>query len=279
MCASDDRRRLGREQAHTFASASGSCGASCRSGSGASGAGPSRKKRSRSDDEPLREPGRRLLHPPVLGQPPRQLLGRLLGLELGELGVLPLEQPARLQLQQRGHQDEELPAGVEVERVPLGEPLEEAQDDPGDIDVRKVELLLEDERQKQVERALESVEIQVELSHDNHGLEPSGPSGRGSSGWPSSARRARSCGRAGDPAALGPDELPPDEERDREHEQHDRDVRVQPQTVVLVRRIDAKQLLEEPPEAVVGNVEREKRRPPDPEVLVDEQQIATPITS
>src|SRR3954453_21175181 len=73
-------------------------------------------------------------------------------------------------------------------------------------------------------------------------------------------------------AALPADELPPDEERRREHEAHDRNVCVQAEAEVLVRRIDAQQLLEEAPEAVPGHVEREQRRPPDAKAAVDEQQ-------
>ena len=49
---------------------SGSCCASRRSGSGASGAGPMRKKRSRSLLEPLAQPAGGVLHAAVLGEPP-----------------------------------------------------------------------------------------------------------------------------------------------------------------------------------------------------------------
>ena len=73
--------------------------------------------------QPLREPGRSLLRAPVLGQPARQLLRRLLGLELGELGLLVREQPTRLQLEQGRDEDEELAAGLEVELAALREPL------------------------------------------------------------------------------------------------------------------------------------------------------------
>src|SRR4051794_711244 len=75
-------------------------------------------------------------------------------------------------------------------------------------------------------------------------------------------------------ATLLANELPPDEERRRQDEADDRDVRVQAQPEVLVRGIDAQQLLEETAEAVPGHVEREQRRPPDAEAPVDEQQHA-----
>src|SRR5262245_35643483 len=79
--------------------------------------------------------------------------------------------------------------------------------------------------------------------------------------------RARPVGRI-----LLADELPPDEEGGGEDEDDDRDVRVQPEPKVLVRGVDAEQLLEEATEAVPGDVEREQRRPPDPEVAVDHEQ-------
>src|SRR5436190_13377398 len=71
---------------------------------------------------------------------------------------------------------------------------------------------------------------------------------------------------------FAPDELPPDEEPGREDEEHDRDQRVDPQPEEVVRGIDPQELLEEPPEAVVGDVQREQRRRPDPEPPTDEDQ-------
>ena len=119
----------------------------CGSGrAGASGAGPSRKKRSRLCVEPLGEPGAGLLRAPVLGQAPRELLGGLLGLELGELGLLVGKEPARLQLEQRRDQDEELAARVEVELVALGEARDERDDDLRQVDVAQRELVAQDER-------------------------------------------------------------------------------------------------------------------------------------
>ena len=68
-------------------------------------------------DEPFAQPAGGLLHPPVLRQPPGELLRRLLGLELGKLGALVREQLPRLDLEQRGDEDEELAARVEVDPV------------------------------------------------------------------------------------------------------------------------------------------------------------------
>src|SRR4029453_16730616 len=69
-----------------------------------------------------------------------------------------------------------------------------------------------------------------------------------------------------------PEELPPDEERARADEEHDRHPRVQPHPGELRPRVDPQQLLEEAPERVQGDVEREERRRLDPEPPVDEQQ-------
>ena len=65
----------------------------------------------------LAEPARGLLHAPVLGETPRELLRGLLGLELGQLGALVGEEVTRLDLEQRGDQHEELAARVEVDLV------------------------------------------------------------------------------------------------------------------------------------------------------------------
>src|SRR5438445_5074845 len=67
-------------------------------------------------------------------------------------------------------------------------------------------------------------------------------------------------------------ELPPDEERRREHERGGRDPRVQPQPKEMVRGVDPQQLLEEAAEAVVGDVEGEQRRRSEANAPVEQQQ-------
>ena len=114
--------------------------------------------------EPLAQPDGRLLHAAVLGEAPRELLGRLLRLELGELGLLVGEQVPGLQLEQRRDQDEELAAGVEIELVALGQPLDERDDDRGHVDLRRLDRVLEQQREQKVERALEGVEVQLEIA-------------------------------------------------------------------------------------------------------------------
>ena len=230
MCASETVGGGDGERAQRVARArAGSCGASRRSSRGASGAGPSRKKRSRSPPSRSAQPRRGLLHAPVLGEPPRELLGRLLGLELGELGLLVREERARLQLEQRRDEHEELAAGLEVELVARGQPLDERDDDRGDVDLARLELLLQEQRQEQVERALERVEVQLELA-DGVGAraEASRAGGRarcgtaivGPAAWSRPSRGGaapRRCQRR----------LPPDEERGREQEADQRHPHVQ----------------------------------------------------
>ena len=167
-----------------------------------------RRERRRAEPEvavalrrkPLAQPRRGLLRAPVLGEPARELLRRLLGIELRELGVLLGEQRARLQLEQRRDEDEELAARLEVELLALGEPLEERDDDPGEVDVPQVELLLEDEREQQVERPLERVEVEFQLP-DDHPRERIAATGRGPSGRPSSGRARSSAASPWAPTA------------------------------------------------------------------------------
>ena len=147
------------------ASRAGSCGASRRS------ALRGERRRAEAEEalalarEPLAQPGRGLLHAPVLGEPPGELLGRLLRLELVELGALLGEQVPRLDLEQRRDEHEELAARVEVELVARRQVLDERDDDRRDVDLGRLELILEDQREEQVERALERVEVQLEIAN------------------------------------------------------------------------------------------------------------------
>ncbi len=65
--------------------------------------------------EPFAHPRGGLLHASVLGEAARELLGGLLGLQLGELCALLGEELACLDLEQRRDEHEELAAGVEVD--------------------------------------------------------------------------------------------------------------------------------------------------------------------
>ena len=109
-----------------------------------------------------------------------ELLRGLLGLELAELGGLVGEERARLELEQRGHEDEELAARLQVELVALGEALDEREDDRSDVDLPRLELLLQEQRQEEVERPFEGVELELELADGRrlHGREASHAAGR-----------------------------------------------------------------------------------------------------
>ena len=69
-----------------------------------------------------------------------------------------------LELEQRGDEDEELAARVQVELVALGQALDERHDDRGHVDLGRLDRLLQEQRQQQVERALEGVEVQLEIA-------------------------------------------------------------------------------------------------------------------
>ena len=89
----------------------------------------------------------------VLEHAREQLLGRLLGLEVEALLVLLRQHQARLQLQQRRDQHQELGGRLEVELAGALEVLDVGQHDLGQIDLEQVDLLPEHQRQEQVERA------------------------------------------------------------------------------------------------------------------------------
>ena len=105
-----------------------------------------------------------MLHPPIFGEAPRELLGSLFRLELGELCLLVGEEMPRLELEERRDEDEELAAGVEIELAALGESLDECDDDPGHVDLGRLDRVLEQERQEEVERPLEGIEVQLEIA-------------------------------------------------------------------------------------------------------------------
>src|SRR5204863_7325758 len=106
------------------------------------------------------------------------------------------EELAGLQLEQRRDEHEELPAGVEVEPALLGEVLAECDDDRRHVDVDQLQLLPQDEREQQVERPLERVEVEIELPRQHAG-EVSDRGGCGPAGWPSSGPSAAATASRG----------------------------------------------------------------------------------
>src|SRR4029450_867408 len=84
---------------------------------------------------------------------------------------------------------------------------------------------------------------------------------------PPRARRHRPRLLHGLPGRLV-EELPPDEEADREDPDHERDPEVDPHVQEVVGRVDPQDLLERAEGRVPGDVEREERRPPTREAHV-----------
>ena len=99
--------------------------------------------------------------------PREQLLGGLAGLEVEQLLVLARQHQARLQLEQRGDQDEELGGDLEVELAAGLEVVEVAEHDVGQLDLEQVDLLAQDEGQQQVEGPAEDLEVELERG-DGH---------------------------------------------------------------------------------------------------------------
>ena len=133
------------------------------------------------------EPARGGAEAPVLGQELGELARGVVGVEVLERHLFLLrEEPARFQLQERGDEDEELAVHLEI----LAALLQECEDDLDDLDVRKLELLLEDEREQEVERPLEGVEVERELCDGGHGANRIFSGGRGLSAPSSSAPAA-----------------------------------------------------------------------------------------
>ena len=169
------------------ASRSGSWGATGRVGARRERSGPDPEEPVRLLGQALLEPVRPGLDPAVLGKPLRKLGGRLVGVEVLELELLVLgEEHARLQLEEGRHEHEELAAELEVGGthpgfVPL---LEERDDDLDHLHVRQRELFLQDERQQEVERALERIEIEVELANGDSAHQLSMLLGRTDTGRP-----------------------------------------------------------------------------------------------
>jgi tryptophanyl-tRNA synthetase len=101
-----------------------------------------------------------------------QLLRRLGRRELAELlDLLPGQHQARLQLQQRRDQHEELGRGLEVQLVARLQVVEVREHDVGELDLQQVQLVAQDQGQQQVERPGEHVEVELQPGDDRGGHE------------------------------------------------------------------------------------------------------------
>ena len=98
----------------------------------------------------------------VLEHAREQLLGRLDRLDVEALLLVGGEHQPRLQLEQRRDQDEELGGGLEVELTRALEVLDVGEHDLGEVDLEQVDLLLQHQRQEQVERPVEDLQVEVE---------------------------------------------------------------------------------------------------------------------
>ena len=99
----------------------------------------------------------------VADEPLEQLTRRLVRVQILELlfDIL-LQQEARLHLEQRGDEHHELRGRVEVELAGVGEMDDVLSDDPRDADLPDVDLVTQDQRDQQVERSVEDVEVELE---------------------------------------------------------------------------------------------------------------------
>jgi hypothetical protein len=95
----------------------------------------------------------------VVEQPREQLLGRLLWVEIEPFAVLGRQHQPRLQLQERRDQDQELGRRLQVQLAPRLEPLDVGEDDLGQVDLQQVHVLVQDQRDEQVEGTLEDLEV------------------------------------------------------------------------------------------------------------------------
>ena len=102
----------------------------------------------------------------VLEHPREQLLGGLPRLEVEALLVLLGQHQPRLELEQRGDQHQELGGGLEVELARPLQVLDVGEHDLGEIDLEQVDLLPQHERQQQVERPVEDLQVEVERASD-----------------------------------------------------------------------------------------------------------------
>ena len=108
----------------------------------------------------------------VLRESCRQLLGGLL--RIGHvIDLVGRQQQPDLQLKQRSDQHEELARALEVDLTILLDLREVAQADVGDGNLTEIDDVAEDEREQEVERAGERLEVEIQLEggggHRNSG--------------------------------------------------------------------------------------------------------------
>ena len=105
----------------------------------------------------------------VLEHSRQQLVGRLLRAQLRHVVLGRRQEQPRLQLQERGDQDQELGRRVEIELAGALQVLEVGDDDLAERDLGEAHLLAQDDRHQQVERPGEDVEVEIELCSPHRG--------------------------------------------------------------------------------------------------------------
>src|SRR3984957_6552338 len=117
-----------------------------------------------------------------LQHPLKQLLGRLSGLDVEQLSAVLGDNQTRLQFQQRRDQHDEFSGGLQVKLAATLEVIEVGEHDVGQLKVEQVHLLAQDEREQQVERPTEDLQVEVECGKRHAStvsIAPDGPCHRG----------------------------------------------------------------------------------------------------
>lgn len=105
--------------------------------------------------------------------PRDQLLERLLGGELDQVLLVARQHQARLQLEQCRDQDEELGRSFEVELATRLEYVEVPEHHVCEVDFEQVDLLTQDQREQQVERPGEDLQVELEVGDGHRGHDAS----------------------------------------------------------------------------------------------------------
>ena len=124
----------------------------------------------------LAQPSRDALEAAVLDQALEQLGLRLLGRQVVQIVELTGEEQPHLDLEQRGHQHQELAGRLEVELALVVRPADVGDHDLCDRNVGQLDLLAQHQREQQVEWSVEDVEVELEIGedHSRHSRRPGG---------------------------------------------------------------------------------------------------------
>ena len=105
----------------------------------------------------------------------QQLLGRLARVEVDHLLLLAGEQQTRLELEQGRDQDQELGRRLQLELAALLEVVDVGDDDLGQVDLEQIDLLPQHQREQEIERTGEYVEVELEVGETHRGEASAAP--------------------------------------------------------------------------------------------------------